>query len=552
MSPLLSRDEQLASLGRPLDVLVIGGGITGAGVALDAVTRGYRVGLVEQADFASGTSSRSTKLIHGGIRYLARGELKLVGEALRERARLLRLAPHLVRPQPFLIPLYEGLTRPLGVAVAASLRPAVPWGVRAALWAYDRLAQMPTMRHRRLTVEDAVSLVPALSTTGLRAAFLFYDARTDDVRLTLGVLALARRFGAATANYAQVRSLAYAQNRVSGARVEDRLTSRTLDVRARHVVNATGVWAERVAAMDGAPPFRIRPSKGAHLVLRGQVLPSETAVVIPQTDDGRLAFLVPWSGRVILGTTDDRYDGGLDTAAASEADVTFLLRQANRVLRQQIDVSDVLGIYAGLRPLVEGGGSSGDLPREHAVVESAGGLVSIVGGKLTSYRKMAEDTVDMLAQRDGGHRPCRTRTLPLASAEDLGAAQQALARSGLSNGVQQHLLAAYGPAATEVAAIAGGDPAGRAPLAEDLPVLAAEVVYACRHEMALTLADMMFLRTRLSILCEDGGAGAVSRVADLMAGALGWDRAEVLRQRDAWAAMVDRERTALRISVRGG
>src|SRR2546430_2219540 len=441
MSPLLSRDEQLASLGRPLDVLVIGGGITGAGVALDAVTRGYRVGLVEQADFASGTSSRSTKLIHGGIRYLARGELKLVGEALRERTRLLRLAPHLVRPQPFLIPLYEGLTRPLGVAVAAPLRPAVPCGVRGALWAYDRLAQMPTMRHRRLTVEDAVSLVPALSTTGLRAAFLFYDARTDDVRL---------------------------------------------------------------------------------------------------------AFRVPWSGRVILGTTDDRYDGGLDTAAASEADVTFLLRQANRVLRQQIDVSDVLGIYAGLRPLVEGGGSSADLPREHAVVESAGGLVSIVGGKLTSYRKMAEDTVDMLARRDGGHRPCRTRTLPLASAEDLGAAQQALARSGLSNAVQQHLLAAYGPAATDVAAIAGGDPAGRAPLAEDLPVLAAEVVYACMHEIALTLADMMFLRTRLSLLCEDGGAAAGARVVDLMAGELGWDRAEKLRQREAWGAMVHGERAALR------
>src|SRR2546422_5433198 len=411
MSPLLSRDEQLASLGRPLDVLVIGGGITGAGVALDAATRGYRVGLVEQADFASGTSSRSTKLIRGGIRYLARGQMKLVGEALRERARLLRLAPHLVRPQPFLIPLYDGLTRPFGVHVPAFLQPAVPWGVRAVLWMYDRLARMPAMHHRRLTAEDAASLVPALATGGFRGAFLFHAPGADDVRLTLSVLAVARRFGAATANYALARSFVSAQGRVAGARVEDRLTGRTVDVRARHVVNATGVWAERAASMDGPPQFRIRPSKGVHLVLQGRVLPAETAVLIPQTDDGRLAFLVPWSGRVILGTTDDRYDGQIDAPAATEADVAFLLRQANRVLRQAVEAADVLGVYAGLRPLVEGGRRSADLPREHAVVESPRGLVSIVGGKLTSYRRMAEDTVDVLARRDGGRRPCRTSTL---------------------------------------------------------------------------------------------------------------------------------------------
>jgi len=543
---VLSRDEQLAALGRPLDVLVIGGGITGAGVALDAATRGYRVGLVEQADFASGTSSRSTKLIHGGIRYLARGQLKLVGEALRERARLLRLAPHLVRPQPFLIPLYDGLTRPLGVHVPVFLQPAVPWGVRAVLWTYDRLARMPAMHHRRLTAEEAAALVPALSTDGLRTAFLFHDARTDDVRLTLSVLAVARRCGAATANYALARSFVYAQGRVAGARVEDRLTGRTVDVRARHVVNATGVWAERAASMDGPPQFRIRPSKGVHLVLQGQVLPAETAVLIPQTDDGRLAFLVPWSGRVILGTTDDRYDGEIDAPAATEAEVAFLLRQANRVLRQAVEAADVLGVYAGLRPLVEGGSQSADLPREHAVVESPRGLVSIVGGKLTSYRRMAEDTVDVLARRDGERRPCRTSTLPLADAEGLDAARQALAREGLPRNVQQHLLAAYGAAAADILAIANGDTALRAPLAEELPVLAAEVVYACRHEMAVTLADMMFLRTRLSILCEDAGEAAAARVADLMSVGRGWDGAEKLRQRAAWEAMVDRERTALR------
>src|SRR3989441_4683316 len=411
---------------------------------------------------------------------------------------------------------------------------------------YDRLARMPAMHHRRLTAEEAAALVPALSTDGLRAAFLFHDAGHEYVRLTLSVLAVGRRFGAATANYAWARSFVYAQGRVAGARVEDRLTGRTVDVRARHVVNATGVWAERAASMDGPPSFRIRPSKGVHLVLQGQVLPAETAVLIPQTDDGRLAFLVPWSGRVILGTTDDRYDGQIDAPAATEADVAFLLRQANRVLRQGVEAADGLGGYAGLRPLVEGGGQSADLPREHAVVESPRGLVSIVGGKLTSYRRMAEDTVDVLARRDGERRPCRTSTLPLADAEGLDAARQALAREGLPRNVQQHLLAAYGAAAADILAIANGDAALRAPLAEELPVLAAEVVYACRQEMAVTLADMMFLRTRLSILCEDAGEATAARVADLMSAERGWDGPERLRQRAAWEAVVDRERTALR------
>src|SRR3989441_2778401 len=233
--------------------------------------------------------------------------------------------------------------------------------------------------------------------------------------------------------------------------------------------------------------------------------------------------------------------------AATEADVAFLLRQANRVLRQAVEAADVLGVYAGLRPLVEAGSrSSADLPREHAVVESPRGLVSIVGGKLTSYRRMAEDTVDVLARRDGERRPCRTSTLPLADAEGLDAARQALARDGLPRNIQQHLLAAYGAAAADILAIANGDAALRAPLAEELPVLAAEVVYACRHEMALTLADMMFLRTRLSILCEDAGEAAAARVAVLMSEGRGWDGAEKLRQRAAWEAVVDRERTALR------
>lgn len=543
---MLSREEQLTALTRPLDVLVIGGGITGAGVALDAATRGYRVGLVEQADFAGATSSRSTKLIHGGIRYLVKGQLKLVSEALRERARLLQLAPHLVHPQPFLIPLYDGLTRPLGVGVPGLLRPAVRLGVGAALWTYDRLARMPGLRHRRLSFNEVVALMPMLQTDGLRAAFLFHDARTDDVRLTLTVLATARQSGAATMNYARVQSLRFEGARVASAVVEDRLTGRTLEVRARHVVNATGVWAEHTAALAGLPSFRIRPSKGVHLVLRRQVLPAETALVIPETDDGRLAFLVPWSARVILGTTDDHYDGPIDAPVAGDGDVAYLLRHANRYLRRQITPADIIGVFAGLRPLVEdGGGRSTDLPREHAVVESPGGLVSIIGGKLTSYRQMAEDAVDVLVRRDGERVPCRTAVLPLAGAEGLDAARQLLQQTALSEVQQRHLLDWYGSISSEILAIAEGDPALRAPLVDDLPVLGAEVTFACQHELAATLADVMFFRTRLSVLAEDAGASAVERVADLMAGVLGWDAAERSRQRDRWGTLVDRERAAL-------
>lgn len=543
---MLSRDEQLAALSRPLDVLVIGGGITGAGVALDAASRGYRVGLVEQADFAGGTSSRSTKLIHGGIRYLAKGQLKLVGEALRERARLLRLAPHLVKPQPFLIPLYEDLTRPLGVGIPPLLRAAVPLGVRIALAAYDRLAGMPESRHRGLSPREAAALVPPLRTDGLRAAFLFYDARTDDVRLTLTVLATARRFGAATVNYVKAQSLRVDGDRAAVALVEDRLSGRAVEVRARHVVNATGAWADQIAAMSGPPPFRIRPSRGVHLVLRPRALPAETALVIPETEDGRLAFLVPWSGRVLLGTTDDAYDGPIEAVRATPEDVAYLLRQADRYLRQRVERSDIVGLYAGVRPLIEGGNQSADLPREHQVVESPGSVVSIIGGKLTSYRKMAEDTVDVLVRRDGGDRPCHTSTLPLAGAENLDVARRQLMSAALPGAVRERLLATYGSAAGEILTMGAGNPDWLQPLVEDLPVLAAEVVHACRHELAVSLADAMFLRTRLSILCEDAGAVAVARVAGVMAGELGWDGAETSRQRTAWEEMVARERSALR------
>jgi glycerol-3-phosphate dehydrogenase len=542
---LSARDDQLARLAAGVDVLVIGGGITGAGVALDAATRGYRVGLVEQADFASGTSSRSTKLVHGGLRYLARAELGLVAEALRERVRLLQLAPHLVQPQPFLLPLYDRMARPLGLRLPPPLRRWTPAAVGLVLWGYDRLARAAGLRHRRLTATEASTLVPALRTERLQSAFLLYDAAADDVRLTHAVLASARQFGAVTVNYARAASLLPDRGRVAGAVVEDRLTGRSVVVRARHVVNAAGVWAEEVAALDGRPAFRLRPSKGVHLVLRREVLGAEVALILPETEDGRVAFVVPWAGRALLGTTDDPYTGPLDGPVASRQEAAYLLRHARRYLRR-VERGDVVGVCAGLRPLMEGGGGRvADLSRRHASVESPRGLVSIIGGKLTTYRQMAEETVDLLARRDGGGRPCRTATLPLVGSAGLAEAEQVLASSGLAREQQRHLLRAYGGASMEVLALAGADPTLLHPLVDGLPVVAAEVVYACQREQAVSLADVMFLRTRLSVLADDAGEAALERVSELMTAALGWSAAEQRRQRERWEAAVDREREAL-------
>ncbi|MDR7485375.1 MAG: glycerol-3-phosphate dehydrogenase/oxidase [Armatimonadota bacterium] len=529
---------------RGAEVLVIGGGITGAGVALDAASRGYRVGLVEQADYASGTSSRSTKLVHGGIRYLPQGHIGLVREGLRERTRLLRLAPHLVHPLPFVIPLYAGARRPLGVGMPAALRPFAPLGIRAGLFAYDLFAGRPDLRHRALSREDLERRVPDLRTDGLRAAWLYYDARTDDVRLTQAVLATARAHGALTVNYAAVTGLLRSGDRVTGARITDRLTGRSHDITARFVVNATGIWGEHVAALERRPAFRIRHSKGSHLVLRDGAVACAAAVVIPETDDGRLAFIVPWAGRPLVGTTDDDYAGDLANPPVTPAEVAYLLDHANRYLRRRLEPGDVTAAFAGIRPLVasEAAGSTAGLARDHVVAVSPGGLISILGGKLTSYRKMAEDAVDAIVTRDGSGRPCRTEGLPLAGAEGLDAARADLAAAHLAPDQQVHLLESYGAAARGILALVREEGALAARLVPGMPHLAAEVVYACRAEQAVALADVMFLRTRLAAIDLAAADRAVETVAGLMARELDWDAAERARQREAYEA--DRDRSS--------
>lgn len=521
---MTSREAQLGALSSPVDVLVIGGGITGAGVALEAAARGLRVGLLEQVDFAGGTSSRSTKLVHGGVRYLAQGRIGLVRESLQQRGELLHTASHLVRPLPFVIPLYRGLRRPLGLWVPAIFRPLTPLGVKAGLRLYDRLARAPSLQHRTLSMAEAASRVPDLRTDGLQATFLYYDAQTDDVRLTHAVLATARRLGAVMLNYARVTGLVRDGRRITGVAFEDRLSGRAHETRARYVVNAAGVWAERVAAMDSPPEFRITAGKGIHLVLRPGAVSLYSALVIPETDDGRLAFLVPWiGGRIILGTTDDRYDGPLDAPTARAEEIAYLLDHANRYLMRPITPADVIGVFAGLRPLIASReGPSAALSREHAVIESPGGLLSVIGGKLTSFRQMARDVVSRLSE------PGTTYTIPAKSVPST--LDLALDGTGRAQAILE---------------IGQEDPTLRRPLMDDLPITAAEVVYACRAEMAVSLADVMLLRTRLSVLCADGGRAVIGQVEAVMARELGWDDAERRRQRERWEVAVGQERAAL-------
>ncbi|MGH9283031.1 MAG: FAD-dependent oxidoreductase, partial [Acidimicrobiales bacterium] len=450
----------------PVDVLVIGGGITGAGVALDAASRGLRTALVERGDFAAGTSSRSSKLVHGGLRYLNQREFRLVYEALAERQRLLRLAPHLVRPLPFLIPVFAS-----GTAGKAGAR-AYARAIGAALWMYDatggaRIGKL----HRRLSRAETLELMPDLDGDRLAAGFLYYDARVDDARLTLTVVKTAASHGAVVANYVEATGLRHAGDQVVGATLTDRLGGTAVDVDAKVVINAAGVWADELRALDeGRNPRSLRPAKGVHLTLPAGRPHLEVAAVLPVTGDKRSVFVIPWGQRVYVGTTDTDYEGPLDDPVCTAADVDYLLGALNAWLVRPVDRSEVLGTWAGLRPLVggtEGTGRTADLSRRHSVRVSPSGLVSIVGGKLTTYRKMAADAVDeaLDVRRAAGDRPgvgrSRTASVPLFGTEgyDEVTGPAGAERLGVAGDVAEHLAGRYGGQARVVAAMVTERPA---------------------------------------------------------------------------------------------
>lgn len=533
--------ERMAQDG--VDVLVIGGGITGAGIALDAASRGLRVGLVDQADFAGGTSSRSTKLIHGGIRYLPQFEISLVREALHERALLLNNAPHLAHPVPFFVPLYSGMRRPLGMKLPGFVRPFMPIAVAIGLWGYDVLAGRQTLlRHRSLSVMEAKRLVPLLRTEGLQRGYLYWDARTDDVRLTLAVLRTAASFGAILANYAKVEGLRHShEGKIEGAVVRDVLNGRQYSIRATHVVNAAGVWGKLVADLDGPHEVRLTHSKGIHLVLpRAIVGVKETAVVIPETDDGRLAFLAPWEGHAVLGTTDHVYEGDLANPEILPHEVAYLLEHANRILRVSLQPQDVIGAYAGLRPLAALGGRSADLSRNHQLLRHPSGLLSIIGGKLTTYRKMAQDVVNEIELLRGECRPCRTHSLPLIGGEkgitgivDVARRAHSL---GLSPEVVEHLWEAYGTEAHQVLDLAKGSPDLLTRISAGLPYLHCEIVHAVMNTMAVSLEDVLVRRLRMALVTRNDGAAFAQVVATLMGEFLGWQTRDVREQIEHYTA----------------
>jgi len=546
------REAALARLAaEPFDLLVVGGGVTGSGVALDAAARGLRTGLVDRADLASGTSSKSSKLVHGGLRYLQQREYLLVYENLAERQLLLHNAPHLVAPLPFLIPLF-GKDGVLNKALARTYS--------VALWLYDLTGGLRIgKRHRRVGVDEALAHMPTLRRDRLVAGFVYYDAETDDARLTLALARTAAlEHGVAVATYTPVSGFHRdGAGRIDGALATplarpgtDRATLAPVHVRASVVVNAAGVWADDVRSLEtGIHPDSIRPAKGVHLALPWEKLRCDVAVVLPVPKDRRSIFVIPWGNRVYVGTTDTDYDGSLDQPRCTPEDVEYVLGALNTFLTEPVSAADVTGTWAGLRPLIKGATNerTADLSRRHQVAVSDGGLVSITGGKLTTYRKMASDAVDEVVRRLGrGHRRSPTRNLGLIGAEGTASLRQpgAAARLGTDADVLAHLVRRFGGEARAVLAMAARDPALARPLVPGLPYLAAEAVYAARYEMALTVDDVLSRRTRALLLARDAAAEAAPEVAGLLAGELGWDEAEVAAQVDAFRALVDAERDA--------
>ena len=519
----------------PFDVLIVGGGITGAGVALDAASRGLRTALVEAADFASGTSSKSSKLVHGGLRYLQQGDVRLVYEALRERQRLRRNAPHLVRLLPFMIPILtkDGLI-PRRVARALG----------SAMWMYDltggfRIGKL----HRRLKAGEAYAHLPTMARDRLAGGYLYYDATTDDARLVLTVLRTAAEHGAAVANRGRVVELT---KRVDGAvdgAVVDTGGGARITVRARVVVNAAGVWSDDVRRLeDGVHPDSIRPAKGVHLTVPWEKVRNDIAAVIPVPGDKRSLFLVPWGPQAdgtfqhtYVGTTDTDYDGPLDDPACTTDDVAYVLRALNAAVTTDIRPEDVTGVWAGLRPLVKSAasGRTADLSRRHRVSIGPAGVVGITGGKLTTYREMAEDTVDTVLERLDRKARARTKRLRL-----LGAAGYQEPPIGTP---AHHLGSRYGTLAGEVEALVALDASLGDPLVPGLPYVRAEAVYAARHEMATTLIDVLARRTRAHLFDRPATSAAAPAVADLMGAELGWDAAETAAQVDRYRGLVAAE-----------
>jgi len=537
-----TRAAALSSMAaEPVDLLVIGGGITGAGIARDTALRGFRVALVDKGDFGGGTSSHSSRLIHGGIRYLEQRNFRLVFEASRERRVLLRIAPHLVRPLPFLFPVYRGARVPA-------------WKLRAGMWLYDVLAAFRNVKsHRWLNPKQVRRAEPALKDRGLTGAALYWDAQTDDARLVLATMRSAARVGALVANYAEATSLLKPDGRVRGAVVRDVLSGETRTVRALVVVNAGGPWVDTLRRMDdsAAQPL-LRLTKGAHVAVPRRRIGHERAITLFSAIDGRVMFVLPWGELSYIGTTDTDADASPDAVRVTADDVTYLLRSANAAFpNAHLAANDVVSVWVGLRPLLrqDQAASPSQVSREHRVVESAQGLITIAGGKLTTYRVMARDVADRVAARlhelDGrpiAPRPPTDRLpLPGGEAAELEVVLEA-ARRAVPDATARHLVASYGSETPAILNLVDRDRGLGEAMAPGRPEIWAEVAHAVEREMALRVQDVLIRRLHLFYEYTEQGTAVAAPVAQRMKKLLGWDEVREAEELVDYFKAVERAR----------
>ena len=528
------------------DVLVVGGGITGVGVALDAASRGLRTALVEREDFASGTSSKSSKLIHGGLRYLQQGEIGLVYEALHERQRLRRNAPHLVTILPFMIPI---LTRD-GVISKKIAR-----ALGSALWMYDltggwRIGKL----HKRLKSAQANTHLPTINADRMSSAYLYYDAAADDARLCVTIARTAALHGAVIANRCPVQQILHDENgKVCGARVAP-VGGEPFEIQARCVINAAGVWADNVRETDeGVHPNSIRPAKGIHITIPWKMVRNDIAVVIPVKVDKRNLFVVPYISNhdgtyqyTYIGTTDTDFVGGVDESQCSTDDIDYVLTALNAAINTNITRDDITAVWSGLRPLVRNTdgstakGKTSDLSRKHQVRISDAGMVSITGGKLTTYRKMAEHAVDAACKQLDTKPRCRTKRLAFVGARGF--------RQSMLSGKDANLAERFGSEFTQINELVAQNPHLSEPLISGLPYIKAEAIFAVRNEMARTLDDVLSRRTRARIINRPAALASARSVAELIAPELKWSLAEITQQVTDFVDSCAREQDAAMVS----
>ncbi len=541
------REAELQSLrSTQFDVLVVGGGVTGLGVALDAASRGLKVALVERDDFASGTSSKSSKLIHGGVRYLQQGEVALVYEALHERHRLKRNAPHLVQTLPFMIPILKRdgvVSRKIARALGT------------ALWMYDLTGGWRIGKfHRRLKADKAFTHLPTMDRQRLGSAYLYFDAMADDARVCLALARTAKSYGAVVLNYTRVEKILHNENGQASGAVVKPYDTEAFAVDARVVVNAAGVWSDEVMTSDaGKNPDSIRPAKGVHLTVPWKMVRNDLAIVIPVPGDRRSLFLVPWIPNydgtyqyTYVGTTDTDYQGSIDDPQCTSVDINYVLKALNAAVMTNISADDVTAVWSGLRPLVKSvngekiSSRTADLSRRHKVSKSKSGVITIAGGKLTTYRKMAQDTIDEALTQLQKSAKCKTKNLKLIGATT--STPKTNAKSAM------HLAARFGTEASLINEMIAENPSLGEQLIAGLPYLKAEAVFAVKYEMARTLDDILSRRTRARIINRRASVASARAVAELIAPLLNWGEQEINNQVLAYCdSCADEDRAALAV-----